>query len=250
MKYILSFSGGKDSTFLLLELIRRRYPLDEVLFFDTGWEYDVMYEHIDKCRQLCEDNGIKFVTLYPDRSFDYLMFDHRTRSGKQGYSWCGGPCRWGTRCKIQTLNRYIRRSGRCIVYVGIAADELERLEREQEYYKRFPLVDWGFVEADCLRGCYEAGFDWGGMYEHLDRLSCKFCANKNLKELRNVRKHYPKVWSELKDYQSRTYRPYKSNGETVFDLETRFEFEDEVVKLGKPISRKEFFAELKRRSIK
>lgn len=33
MKHILSFSGGKDSTYLLLELIRRNYPLDEVVFF-------------------------------------------------------------------------------------------------------------------------------------------------------------------------------------------------------------------------
>ena len=46
MKYILSFSGGKDSTYLLLELIRRDYPLDEVRFFDTGWEYPAMYDHI------------------------------------------------------------------------------------------------------------------------------------------------------------------------------------------------------------
>ena len=60
MKYILSFSGGKDSTFLLLELIRRKYPLDAVQFFDTGWEFPVMYEHIDKCKQICEEHGIEF----------------------------------------------------------------------------------------------------------------------------------------------------------------------------------------------
>jgi 3'-phosphoadenosine 5'-phosphosulfate sulfotransferase (PAPS reductase)/FAD synthetase len=35
---------------LLLELIRRKHPLDEVVFFDTGWEYPVMYEHIEKCK--------------------------------------------------------------------------------------------------------------------------------------------------------------------------------------------------------
>jgi 3'-phosphoadenosine 5'-phosphosulfate sulfotransferase (PAPS reductase)/FAD synthetase len=247
MKYILSFSGGKDSTYLLLELIRRGCPLDEVLFFDTGWEYDVMYEHVERCKELCDINGIKFVTLHPDRSFDYMMFEHVTRSGKQGYSWCGGPCRWGTRLKITAINKYIRRSGRCLVYVGIAADEVERLDREIAYYKRFPLVDWGITEEDCLRGCYEAGFDWGGMYEHLDRLSCKFCANKNLKELRNVRCYYPKVWGELKDYQTRTYRPYKGEGKSVFDLEKRFEFEDELRKQGRVLNRRDFFTELKNR---
>jgi hypothetical protein len=133
------------------------------------------------------------------------------------------------------------------VYVGIAADEPERLDRELEYYKRFPLVDWRITEAECLQGCYDAGFDWGGMYEHLDRLSCKYCANKNLKELRNVRTYYPKVWDELKDYQSRTNRPYKGEQQSVFDIEERFRLEDEIREEGRIITRREFFEELRER---
>ncbi|GAI98610.1 unnamed protein product, partial [marine sediment metagenome] len=39
MKYIASFSGGKDSTAMLLRLIKEGWPLDEVVFFDTGWEF-------------------------------------------------------------------------------------------------------------------------------------------------------------------------------------------------------------------
>lgn len=247
MKYILSFSGGKDSTFLLLELIRRKYPLDEVQFFDTGWEFPVMYEHIEKCKKICEENGIKFVTLRPRKDFDYLMFDHITKKGTRGYSWCGGTCRWGTREKINVLNIAAKRNKENILYVGIAADEAERLEREKEEFKRFPLVEWGITEAECLQGCYVAGFDWGGMYEHLDRLSCKFCKNKNLKELRNIRRHYPEVWEELKDYQRRTDRPYKGEGQSVFDLEKRFAFEDERTAAGLSITNREFHKQLKAR---
>ena len=114
-KYILSFSGGKDSTYLLLELIRRKYPLDEAVFFDTGWEFPVMYEHIEKCKKICEDNGIKFVTLHPERSFDYLMFDYKYKgrdgTNKVGFSWCGGNghCRWGTGEKIRTVDKYFKK---------------------------------------------------------------------------------------------------------------------------------------------
>ena len=79
MKHILSFSGGKDSTFLLLELIRRKEPLDEVVFFDTGWEYPVMYEHIEKCKRICEEHGIKFVTLHPEKS-SWRNSCHRTKT--------------------------------------------------------------------------------------------------------------------------------------------------------------------------
>lgn len=247
MKYILSFSGGKDSTYLLLELIRRKYPLDEVVFFDTGWEFPVMYEHIERCKKICEENGIKFVTLHPQKPFDYLMFDYeftkRDGTKQVGRSWCGGACRWGTLEKVKVLDKYTAHSKGSIVYIGIAADETARLEKERADFKRFPLVEWGVTEAECLQGCYDVGFDWGGMYEHLDRLSCKFCKNKNLKELRNIRKYYPDVWEELKDYQRRTDRPYKNI--SVFDLEKRFELEDERTAAGLSITNREFYRELK-----
>lgn len=245
MKHILSFSGGKDSTFLLLELIRRKYQLDEVAFFDTGWEFPAMYEHIEKCKRLCEEHGIKFVTLHPPKNFDYLMLEHMTPKGNNGYSWCGGNARWGTTYKTQTLDKYSQKNKGNLMYIGIAADETKRLEVERAEYKRFPLAEWGITEAECLRGCYDAGFDWGGMYKYLDRLSCMYCRNKNLKELRNIRKHYPDVWDKLKEYQSRTYLPYKTNGTTVFDLENRFEFEEQRTAQGLSITNREFHRKLK-----
>lgn len=244
-KHILSFSGGKDSTFLLLELIRRKYPLDECVFFDTGWEFPAMYEHIEKCKMLCDQHGIDFVTLHPPKPFGYLMFEHKTKTGKNGYSWCGGNCRWGTAYKLLTIDNYTQENKDSIVYVGIAADEYKRLEKERKEYKRFPLIEWGITERECLQGCNDAGFTWGNMYEYLDRLSCKFCKNKNLKELRNIRKHYPDVWEELKDYQARTDRPYKGEGKSVFDLERRFQLEDERIKQGLSITNREFHKELK-----
>ena len=249
MKYILSFSGGKDSTFLLLELIRRKCPLDEVVFFDTGWEFPVMYEHIEKCKKICEQNNIQFTTLCPPKTFDYYMFEHTKENGEKGYSWCGGNVRWGTQFKIKALDDYVSQFNNVITYIGIAADETERLKKERAGNKRFPLAEWGITEAECLQGCYAAGFDWGGMYEHLDRLSCMYCRNKNIKELRNIRKHYPDVWQKLKDRQTMTERPLKSNMcfGNVFDLEKRFAFEDERTAAGLSITNREFHAELKKR---
>lgn len=252
--YVLSFSGGKDSTKLLMELIRRKCPLDLVIFFDTGWEFFVMYEHIEKCKKICETNGIKFVTLYPEKSFDYLMFDKEVeeRDGggiHYGYSWCGGSCRWGTTEKTKAIKQYIKQFDDVIVYVGIASDEKHRLEKEWAEYKRFPLVDWNITERECLLGCYEDGFTWGGMYKYLDRLSCKYCANKNNKELKNIRDYYPDEWEALKSYQRKTDRPYRSKGVSVFDIERRFEVEDEFIAQGKKLRTKEFFNELKARGI-
>lgn len=88
---------------------------------------------------------------------------------------------------------------------------------------------WEEMKADnigILFYCYDRGFFWEEngirLYDVLDRVSCWCCANKNLKELRNIRTHLPKYWNRLKDLQSRTDRPMKGPGKSVFDLEERF----------------------------
>ena len=248
MKVIVSFSGGKDSTWMLLEMIRRKEHIDEVVFFDSGWEFPQMLKHVEKVKELVEDLGITFTTLHPNNSFDYLMFDKPKKKGSKGWSWCGyGGGRWGTREKITTIDNYFKNQGEYIQCIGIAFDEEERLLKEQNDNKRFPLVEYGFTEAECLQGCYSLGYDWEGLYEDLDRVSCKFCAYKNLKELRNIYWKMPDVWNELRDYQSRTHLPYKGEGKSVFDLEVRFNLEKEFESQGKSIRSKEFYKELKNR---
>ena len=44
MQYIASFSGGKDSTAMVLMLLEKQEPLDRVVFIDTGLELPEMYE--------------------------------------------------------------------------------------------------------------------------------------------------------------------------------------------------------------
>ena len=36
MKHIVNFSGGKDSTAMLLKMIEKDMPIDEIIFCDTG----------------------------------------------------------------------------------------------------------------------------------------------------------------------------------------------------------------------
>lgn len=98
--FVANISGGKDSMAMLLLIYIKGYPIDEVVFFDTGWEFDCIYENIKSVEHLCYLANIKFTVIKPDKSFDFLMFEHphKTRKGENvfGYSWCGGVCRWGT----------------------------------------------------------------------------------------------------------------------------------------------------------
>ena len=147
MKNILSFSGGKDSTYLAIYLVENSYPLDEAVMFDTGWEFPQMYKHIEKMRAYLENHNVELTVLKPKRSFDYLMTEKlvKERNGggcHYGYSWCGlKGCRWGTTEKTAALDEYSQRNDGAIVYIGIAADEPERLEKERKLFKRFPLED-------------------------------------------------------------------------------------------------------------
>lgn len=230
MRYIASVSFGKDSLAMLLKLIELQYPLDEVVFYDTGMEFEAIYHIRDKVKVLLYDKGIKFTELKPKCEFCYKMFEKHVNSKNgtihNGYSWCGGKCRWGTTEKIQALEKYCKGA---VEYVGIAVDEPQRLLKERKGNKKFPLAEWGMTEKDCLQYCYDKGFNWledgVELYSILDRVSCWCCANKNLKELKNYYIHLPKYWQKLKDLQSRTDRPFKYNKYTIFDLETKFNSE-------------------------
>ena len=236
MKYIASCSFGKDSLAMLLKLIEEKEPLNEIVFYDTGMEFQAIYKIRDKIIPILEEKGIKYTELKPKEDFEYMMFEkpikHRDRTKGKGYSWCGGKCRWGTTEKNKTISKYLENNygNNYIEYVGIASDETSRINYNN-IHKSYPLVKWDMKEKDCLYYCYQKGFNWlengVGLYSILDRVSCWCCANKNLKELRNYYIYLPNYWNKLKEYQKKTNRPFKNNKYTIFDLEKRFKNEIE-----------------------
>lgn len=204
--FIASVSFGKDSLAMLHAIIENGMHLDEVVFYDTGAEFDAIYAERDKTVPMLESNGIRYTELRPREPFFYSMLARPVRSRKtgavhkHGYGWCGGACRWGTSEKQRSLDKYARQRG-AYVYVGIAADETRRIERKRQEWKLLPLVDMDMTEADCLESCYRHGHTWEQdgvkLYEVLDRVSCWCCRNKNLKELSAMRKSLPMYYERL-----------------------------------------------------
>ena len=94
--HVASFSGGKDSTAMLLHMLALGMPIDEVVNVDTGMEFPAMYRHIEKVRQVVEQAGVKFTRLKADKTFEYYLTRHpvKRRSpefmGVIGYGWPGG----------------------------------------------------------------------------------------------------------------------------------------------------------------
>jgi hypothetical protein len=103
--HLVSFSGGKDSTAMLLGMLERDMKIDCILFCDTGLEFPAMYDHIAKVEK---DIGRKITSVRAEHTYEELMFDVPVRRSADspvvrqygvqlnGYGWPGPRQRWCT----------------------------------------------------------------------------------------------------------------------------------------------------------
>lgn len=259
--YIVSLSGGKDSTAMLLRLLKEYRPVDEIIFCDTGLEFPDMYAHLDKLEEYI---GRPITRIKAEHDFEYYFCHAPIKRGNpekfrqlfgkdfDGYGWMGPKMRWCTnRLKDQPRENYLRdlrKKYTVYQYVGIAADEQYRLERPNNRRAEciHPLVEWSMTEADCLQYCADHGFNWNGLYERFHRVSCWLCPLQSLEELRKLWGFYPELWEKLRRYDEMTWRNYRADY-SVKQLEIRFAFEKECLAKGLPIKNKAFFTALRQR---
>lgn len=250
--HVVSLSGGKDSTAMLLMMLEKKMPIDLILFCDTGVEFPAMYEHLE---QLEKYIGMPITRIKSEKTFQYYLLEHEVRHrndsqmsqiygvNRKGYSWAGPRQRWCTsRLKTDIINSYMRNIGKqydVIHYVGIAADESNRIRN-----LCYPLADWGITEKQALEYCYNKGFDFGGLYKIFDRVSCWCCPLQGLEELRMLRKYFPELWQQLRVWDKKTWRQFRADY-SVEELEIRFAYEEECLKKGLSIKGRAFFIALK-----
>lgn len=141
-----------------------------------------MYDHIKKVEEYC-------LKLKPD--IEFVRIDTSKfwidKLKERGYP--SAIMRWCTAEKIRVMRPYLRNSYVCI---GVAFDESERmvLSDAKDRINIFPLVDWKMTEKVCLNFCYSRGFNWGGLYEKHDRLSCYCCPFMKNKSLLALSEEY------------------------------------------------------------
>lgn len=227
---VVSLSGGKDSTAMLLMMLERGEQIDEIITCDTGMEFPEMYQHLEK---LEKEIGRSFTRLKAPYGFEHLMFDYERKrgkfQGKCGYGWPRPHARWCTsKLKTDVINRYFRELSQqktVIQCVGIALDEAWRAKD-----KRYPLIEYGITERQALDYCYSRGYDWGGLYEVFSRVSCWCCPLQPIKELRKLRKHFPGLWEQLRKMDDRSWNTFRIDYDTQ-QLEDRFALEDRQLRL-------------------
>lgn len=236
MKHIVSYSGGKDSTAMLLRMIEEGMPIDEIVFIDIkatkdlGAEFPYMYEYLEKVEAYVKEHrgiGITRVGHHNGMTFEDYFYKVVSRGKNEGkmYGWpytLGAWC--NSRLKIAPIDKYFNSQGEHIRYVGIALDEPKRLKGLADNV-RTPLVDWKMTEADCLQYLKDRGFH-NKLYDEFARLGCWFCPKQNLNSLRTLRKNYPELWAMLLEWDKDTDRSFRSDGKKVWELEERFKNEE------------------------
>lgn len=235
MKHIVQFSGGKDSTCMLLMMLEKGMPVDEIIFCDTGMEFPQMYEHIDKVEH---NIGRKITRLKSEHPFEWWMFEKPKQGGKWkdflGYGWGMPKNRWCTRVmKQEPSTKFQKEVGEHTLYIGIAYDEPKRHTSRKANHIH-PLFDWGVTEAMAMSYCKRQGYTWGGLYEKFRRVSCWCCPLQPISELRILYHNFPALWQRLKQMDERCRNQFRADY-SVQDLENKFKQEDYLKKISIPL---------------
>lgn len=218
---------------MLLMMLERGLPVDEIIFCDTGLEYPEVYEHIKEVEKF---TGRQITVLHPPHTFEYFLADivktKGEHAGEHGYGWPRRKDqRWCTgQLKEKVAARYLKNAGEYTLYIGIAADEPSRHYRETAKNIRHPLFEWGITEKMALEYCQNQGFDFGGLYKKFKRLGCWCCPFQTKKVLRILRRDYPTLWQEMQRLDAKAPNTFKI-GRSIAQYERSFAQEDKQIKL-------------------
>lgn len=223
--HVVNFSGGKDSTAMLLLMLEAGLRVDRVVCVDTTKEFPEMYEHIEKVKGFIYPVTIDTLRIDFDYWFQHHVKTRGKRKGEKGYGFPDFRNRWCTALKRKAINDYYKQIDDDVVeYHGIAFDEQDRVLRnlKRATEVRYPLVECRMSEAEALRYCYDKGFTWGGLYEKFNRVSCWCCPLSRMDEFRVLYEEYPLLWNKLREMSAISSRRFLPNY-TVEQLEAKFQ---------------------------
>lgn len=191
---IAAFSGGKDSTAMVLRLAETGEDFS-LFFTPTGNEMPQLLEHIARVATIVQR---PLVVRAAELSLAGMIRAKNALPNNRQ--------RWCTRSlKIEPCKAYLLQNPGSTLIVGLRADEEERAGMWGEHATyRYPLREWG----------------WGieTVWSYLNqrqiqvpaRTDCAWCYDQRLSEWWALWKNYPDLWAQAEELEALTGHTFRS----------------------------------------
>lgn len=220
MKYICSWSGGKDSTASIILAHLKGEPLDIIVFaevmFDkyTSGENPYHIEFIMKrAKPLFESWGYEVIVVRSKRTyldcFNHVIkrpVIHMEHKGKKHGFPLTGACFIKRDLKIRPIEDYYRTldDKEYVQYIGIGVDEPGRLNAmHKDSYKVSLLEKYGYTTDMARELCKEYGL-LSPVYKLSKRGGCWMCPFAKLEEHRVIRELCSDAWAAFVALEDKT----------------------------------------------
>ncbi|MDD6133287.1 MAG: phosphoadenosine phosphosulfate reductase family protein [Selenomonadaceae bacterium] len=238
MKHIVSFSGGKDSTAMLLMMLEKNIAVDDIIFCDTGVEFPALYQHVEEVERYIDR---KITRLKWDGgSYEWEFAHHVKLRGNNlpGKGWASFRNRWCTQYfKSRPSKKYLKGTygKNYTLYIGIAYDEPKRHKNIPANVVH-PLYDWQITEVQALEYCKSKGFDFGGLYDIFPRLGCYCCPLQRKQSWRALYDNFPELFEKSLQMEAECEHDTKfATGKKLADYSAEFKAADEMERISIPL---------------
>lgn len=202
-------SFGKDSIANILIAHELGIPIDQIVYcevlFDEWLSGEIPIHRVwipFAEQRLKEITGAEIVHIRSDINFKDQFYTTKKR-GKHIGEIYGFPYIVGSWCnsvlKMRAINKHVAKYDNVVQFVGIAADEPNRIERlNNKLTHRSILAETNTTEKNAMEICkkhnllspaYDMGFS---------RLGCWFCPKMSKKSFNIIAKFYPNFLNMLK----------------------------------------------------